>query len=313
MRYASIFRGFCALVALVVAPVPGESQGMKDGRVIRADLSGQIRVLGTTARPGVQASALTGRVNLLAGGFRQLGSAGPMTPADAAVDRQMARDANSALMAIERTSPRDPGLDSALAGAYGALGDYQSRRDFSGYGFNPVYAYGGASRITRRMILSGGSDPRFERDLERYAMSMATWSLVNDRIWAGMNRSSAEGPDDVYDPGPAPPERAVLEPPEFDPATLTAAQKEAWEDLRPEFAAVSQRITRALHSLDELSMRLRAQRMDINPANLAASYRMQGFLEDAFGLIQQKDFQGGKQALERAAYECKRLRPVTGE
>lgn len=312
MRYASKFRGCCALVALVAASsVPGESQGMRDGRAIRADLSGQIRVLGTTPRPGVQASVMTGRVNMLAGGFRQLGSAGPMTPADAAVDRQMARDANSALMSIERGSPRDPGLDSALAGAYGALGDYQSRRDFSGYGFNPVFAYGGASRITRRMILSGGSDPRSERDLERYAMSMATWSLVNNRIWSGLN--GTDEPGDVYDPGPAPPERAVLEPPEFDPATLTAAQNEAWEDLRPEFLAVSQRITRALHSLDELSARLQAQRMDINPANLAASYRMQGFLEDAFSLIQQKDFQGGKQALERAAYECKRLRPVTGE
>jgi hypothetical protein len=68
-----------------------------------------------------------------------------------------------------------------------------------------------------------------------------------------------------------------------------------------------------MRSLDSLSARLQARRMDVNASDIAASYRMQGFLEDAASLVKSKDLAGVKLALDRAEAERKRLRSVTGQ
>jgi len=80
-----------------------------------------------------------------------------------------------------------------------------------------------------------------------------------------------------------------------------------------QFIAVSQKVADALRNLDNLTLRLRARRMEVNSIDLAASYRMQGFLEDAFSLLSKKEFDEGKAALTRADYERNRLRSVTGQ
>lgn len=297
-----------ALVLVVLASAVAAAQPSGSMRV---GISAQVQGLRTSTRPGAPTADLTRQVNSVANGYRQLGSSRePYSHTDAAADGRLAQETSAALYAIERQGVQDPALGRALAGAYGAMGDYQARPGYGSYGLNPVGAYGGASRITRRMILAGGTGQGFERDLERYAMSMATWNVANNRIWGGM--PDRDMPQDAYPMGPMPPDRQLPQPPQFDLSTLTAEQKEAWDDLRPQFVAVCARVTASLRALDQLTARLQAGRMDINPANLAASYRMQGFLDDAFALVDQKDFAGGKLALEKADYERSRLKPVTG-
>ena len=273
-------------------------------------VQGQVQNVRRSAVPGANPRQLAAGVSSMAGGFQgfypMLGS---FTPGDYGANQQLVRDALSALAMVEAVAGADPQLRSALAGAYGSLGDYQARPEFQRHGYSPVASYGRASGLMRGLVLSGNSDRSSERDLERYAMSMATWNAMNGNIWAGLNNRNQERAGEQNEANvPPPPERQAMAVPDVDTASLNEQERAAWDDLRPRFVAVSSRIAQALSNLDGLSARLRAQRMGVNAADLATSYRMQGFLEDAAALIQKKNFADGKQALDRADYERKRLR-----
>ena len=278
-------------------------------------VQGQIQNVRRSAVPGANPRQLAAGVSSMAGGFQgfypMLGS---FTRGDYEANRQLVRDAQSALAMVEAVAGDDPQLRSALAGAYGSLGDYQARPEFQSYGYSPVASYGRASGLMRGLVLSGNSNRNFERDLERYAMSMATWNAMNGYIWAGLNNRNRQQAEEQNEANvPTPPERQAMAVPDVDTASLNERERAAWDELRPQFVALSKRIAQALSNLDGLSARLRARGMDVNADGLATSYRMQGFLEDAAALMQKKNFADGKQALDRAEYEAKRLRSVTGQ
>jgi hypothetical protein len=81
----------------------------------------------------------------------------------------------------------------------------------------------------------------------------------------------------------------------------------------PQFAAISSRVFEAHRNLDALAARLQQRGMSVNARDLATSYQMQGFLEDAADLARQGDFEKTKLALDRAAYTCNKLKSVTGQ
>jgi hypothetical protein len=118
---------------------------------------------------------------------------------------------------------------------------------------------------------------------------MAAWNVINGYIWGGGNWRDSNRQDDQAGP-----------PVENPPA-------------RQAFVAVSARVAQSLTNIDRLSARLRARHMEVNATDLAASYRMQGFLEDAAALIQKENFGEAKFALDRANYERRRIRSATGE
>ena len=276
----------------------------------------QIQSLRSAAVPGANQQQLASGVSALSTSIQGLPPVGPSaTPADYAANQQLVRDAYSTLGAVEALPGNSPALRSSLAGAYGTLGDFQARPEFKGHGFNPVRAYGRASGLTRGVMLSSGFNDRMaERSLERYAMSMATYNLVNGRIWDSMYGGSQRPQEEPYDFNVQPSvERLPVPVPEIDASSLNAQDRAAWDELRSQFIVASAKITEALRNLDGLSARLRQRGMDVNAGDLATSYRMQGFLEDSATLIRQKDFANGKLMLERAEYERKRLRPVTGQ
>lgn len=306
-----LLAGLCAISVLPVLAQYGASAQSQ-----HTNISFQIQSLRNSATPGADPRLLERQVSSLTNTFRTTrpSGAGAMNPEAMAMDRQMVQDATSALGSVEGLGVQDPGLRRALAGAYGAIGDYQTRPEYSSYGYNPNLAYGRASGLSRGLMLNG-SDRNMERDVERYAMSMATWNAVNNRVWAGMGQmnQSSHQQEDQYDTGPTPPERKPLGAPDLDYGSLTPEQKETWGELRMQFNVVSQRIADAMRNLDTLTLRLRARGMAVNSADLATSYRMQGFLEDAFSYLSKKEFELGKEALTRADYERKRLRSITGQ
>lgn len=299
-----------AAAALLAQPAGGQLSagfGTQHNRV-----QGQIQVLRRSAVPGADPRQLANSVGAVAGGFQGFYPLmGGFSAGDYQANRELIREAMTAFAMAEAVSG-DPALRSALAGAYGTLGDYQARPEFRSYGYSPVGAYGRAGGLMRGLVLGGGSR-NYERDLERYATSLASWNMVNGYIWSGFYGRGRNREEQPPEPEPNPPERRPIPLPQVDATSLNEQQKTEWDDLRPQFMAVSSRINEALRNLDVLSARLRQRGMDVNGADLATSYRMQGFLEDSAALIQKKDFSLGKQALDRAEYERKRLRSVTGQ
>lgn len=278
-------------------------------------VNSSIMDLNRMAKSGASPQQLNQGVTAMMSGFQGLQPmTGSFTAADHQANRQLIQNAMGSLAALEVMARQDPALRGTLAGAYGTLGDYQARREFRNYGYNPVMPYGRASSLARGLAMRGYADRDYNRDLERYAMGMATWNIMNGYIWAGMGARGRNRQDEEPEvPVPTPPERHVMPVPQIDASSLSAEDKALWEDLRPQFVVVSSKITEAMRNLDSLSARLQARRMDVNAADLATSYRMQGYLEDAAELIKSKDLAGAKLALERAEYERKRLRGVTGQ
>lgn len=260
---------------------------------------------------------LLSRVNQLGSSFQGfVPMMGGFTPGDYQANRDLVRRSLSWLALVEPRGYRNAALGRSVAGLYGSLGDYQNRASFRPYGgrSGAAFGYAGAGRVSRRMFLGGaGSD----RDIERYALQLATLGGgfgYGYGYGAGMysRHRAAEGLD-AADFGP--PEdngKKPLELPSVDSAKLSAEQKAAWDDLRPQFVAVSGRVFQSQQNLDALSQRLRRQGMDVHARDLATAYQMAGFLQDSAALIQAGDFPPAKVALDRASYLCNKLKPVTG-
>ncbi len=260
---------------------------------------------------------LLSRVNQLGSSFQGfVPMMGGFTPGDYQANRDLVRRSLSWLALVEPRGYRNAALGRSVAGLYGSLGDYQNRASFRPYGgrSGAAFGYAGAGRVSRRMFLGGaGSD----RDIERYALQLATLGGgfgYGYGYGAGMySRHRAPEGLDAADFGP--PEdngKKPLELPSVDSAKLSAEQKAAWDDLRPQFVAVSGRVFQSQQNLDALSQRLRRQGMDVHARDLATAYQMAGFLQDSAALIQAGDFPPAKVALDRASYLCNKLKPVTG-
>ncbi len=267
---------------------------------------------------------LLGRVNRLGSGFQGfVPMIGGFTPGNYQANRELVRRSLSWLALVESRGYRNPALGRGIAGLYGQLGDYQNRPAFRpyGYGQGAAFGYAGAGRLSRRMWLGGGGlnggDGGFDRDIERYALQLAT-------LGGGFGYGFGAGPGmfnqqrkpeglAAVDFGPVEDNgKKPLAVPAIDASKLTAEQKAAWDDLRPQFIAVANRVHQTQQNLDGLGQRLRRQGMDVNAQDRATGYQMDGFLQDSAALIQASDFAQAKIALDRASYLCNKLKSVAG-
>ena len=258
---------------------------------------------------------LLSRVNQLGSSFQGfVPMMGGFTPGDYQANRDLVRRSLSWLAMVEPRGYRNAALGRSVAGLYGSLGDYQNRASFRPYGgrSGAAFGYAGAGRVSRRMFLGGaGSD----QDIERYALQLATLGGGYGYGYGYGMRSRQRAPEGLDAADFGPPEdhgKKPLELPSVDSTKLSAEQKAAWDDLRPQFVAASGRVFQSQQNLDALSQRLRRQGMDVNARDLAASYQMAGFLQDSAALIQAGDFAPAKVALDRASYLCNKLKSVTG-
>jgi hypothetical protein len=203
--------------------------------------------------------------------------------------------------------PSNLAVAGALMRTYGVMGDYY-RTGAPGYAWR---GYVGANRWARRRWLYDVRTLDAQRDMDRYGEAWAALAYANGSwFWH---------PDASQDPGagtmPGVRETA-LEPvalPRVDGSTLNPADREAWDDVRTQFAAISSRVHHARVSLEGLAGRLQARGMSVNPKTGAIALSMQGFMVDAADLIEQHDFARAKEALTRADYERNRLRGVVGQ
>lgn len=300
-----LFGGLCAGPGL--AQQPKASPSVPDRQLAIA------RQLDTLERRGSGGgSQQYGRdVDGLLAGFRGLTPLfGAFTPQDYETNRDLVRRSMAWLGTVEPYALRDPSLGRSVAGAYGFFGDYQARPDLRpyGYGNGAGLGYAGAGRLSRRMWLGGHRD--FDRDIERYAMSMAVWSAG----WYGIGAQRQREPQglDAVDFSLPPTNRQPMPLPDPD-SSVPEAKRQQWRELAPQFGAVSGRIFEAQRNLDALAQRLAQRGMNVNARDLAIAYQMQGFLEDAADLVRQGDIDRAKLALGRAAYTCNQLKPVTGQ
>lgn len=239
---------------------------------------------------------------------------GGFTPGDYQRNRELARRSLAWLAMMEPRAYANPALGRSFAGVYSQLGDYQNRPALRSYGYTAgaAFGYAGAGRISRRMYLGGFGS---ERDVERYALQLATMGAGYGYGYGYGFRPRVRAPEglEAADFGPVPDNgRKPLPLPRVDLAKLTAEQRAAWDDLRPQFIAVSNRVFRSQQNMDALAQRLRRQGMDLNASDLATTYQMDGFLQDCAALIEAGDFVQAKVALDRATYLCNKLKSVGG-
>jgi len=258
---------------------------------------------------------LLSRVNTLGNSFQGfVPMIGGFTPGDYQANRELVRRSLSWLAMVEARGYANPALGRSVAGLYGRLGDYQNRPQFraNGFGSGAAFGYAGAGRVSRRLFLGGnGSD----RDIERYALQLATLGAgYGYGFGFGMyQRQRAPQGLDAVDFGPVEDNgKKPLPVPTVDAAKLTPEQKAAWDDLRPQFVAVANRVFQTQQNLDALGQRLRRQGMDVNAQDRAIAYQMDGFLQDSAALMQTLDFAPAKVALDRASYLCTKLKSVAG-
>jgi hypothetical protein len=261
---------------------------------------------------------LLSRVNTLGSSFQSfVPMLGGFTPGDYQANRELVRRSLSWLAMVEARGYNNPTLGRRVAGVYSALGDYQNRPQLrsNGFGSGAAFGYAGAGRVSRRLFLGGnGSD----RDVERYAMQMAGLGrgFGYGFGYPGMSGMYARPRPpqglDAVDFRPVDNGKKPLPVPNVDLAKLTAEQRSAWDDLRPQFLAVSIRVHQIEQNLDSLAQRLQQQGMDVNARDLAKAYQMDGFLQDSAALIQSGDFTQAKVALDRANYLCNQLKSVVG-
>jgi len=234
---------------------------------------------------------------------------GRFGPADFAQNRLLARQTFAWLARANLLYASDPVALQALGGAYGYLGGFYSNPAFSIYPYAAVTAYAGANRVTRALLLGDPNGGRWEAELQRLGMAWAAAAYVNGRFY---------GEGIPEQPGPPPPQ--MMQPdaqpmplPKVDVEKLTPEQVGQWREVSQRFSITATKVHDAQALLDQLSARLFAQSMSLNPRDVAAALMMQGFLEDASRLASAGQFELAKQALVKAEYQRTKLRSVTGQ
>ena len=163
------------------------------------------------------------------------------------------------------------------------------------------------ARLYRRMWLGGGA--MYERDYERYALQLAGLGGYWGSAYYYRRPSGLEAIDlgPIIDHG-----RVMMPAPAVNIAKLTPAQRELWEELKPQFVSTASQIHESLKSLDALGDRLKLQGMDVNKVDKANAVLMESFLQDGADLIQAGDFESAKRAVEKAGYVRARLKSTVG-
>jgi len=205
----------------------------------------------------------------------------------------------------------DPAARAAVLSAYGTVGDFYNRGNLNRPG--AAWAYGGANRLARGLVLGGGGGRNYERDLERYGLAWAAASYMGGQLFGPAFQTQPPQEGDQYPPPAPPTELQPVALPPIDEATLTPEQKAAWPDLRNKFIATAAKVHEARVVLEQLTRRLESQRMSLNTSDAARALMMQGFLDDAVDLIKAKKFDEASEALTRSDYCRTKLKDVTGQ
>jgi hypothetical protein len=256
-----------------------------------------------SSRPGSQ-QALADAKTLTAG----YGDLARLGSADSALDRQIAGLAFAWLARASATYAADPVVAAELLASYGVMGDFFARNTRF-YRPGAVLAYSGASRLARALVLNRQTNGRYEGDLSRYGLAWAQALYLSGGI-----PPPTEGPIPPFAAGPEAqaPELRAVPLPQIDESKLTGEDKALWGEVRARFVPTAKRVLDARLSLEELSQRLRQQNLQVNQLDAAAALIMQGFLEDAAGLIAAGQFQPALEALARVDYQRAKLNNVIG-
>jgi hypothetical protein len=234
----------------------------------------------------------------------------PFAPGLAAADRrlnyELARRSLSWLHQSSLWYLRDAVLARSYFDAYDTLGRYYSV-DSHFYVAGAYVAYASAARFARRLMLGPGYG-WVDAELGRFAAAYGGL-VLHDHGYIGYWAS----PRDLSDNPDAHSDLQPMATPAVDSSVLSEPQRSTWEELRPRFRLTAQRVHRTRVSLQELANTLTARGLELHPENASIAMNMQGFLEDAAELIEQRDFETATQALRRAEYEQARLNRVTGQ
>jgi hypothetical protein len=313
MRRAIVVCLALGLLATAGTSARDEEEGAAGGQDRHAALRHDLDVMSARlsgARPPSQ--QVIADAQLLASGYRSLV---PFVPgfgqADHALNRRLARRSLEWLSRASVLYGRDPLVAQAFLQSYDSIGGFY--RDYGPY-YRPgaFVAYAGAARLARRLVLYRLDTDRFEREMERYALAYGTLAAGSGALLTPWN-----APRDLPDVAPQEPAPTIaLEPlalPAVDVAKLTAEQKAAWIEARDRFRNVAPNVYGARVLLNQLSDRLRRQRLELHPQDAANALKMQGFLEDAVDLMREGSFDAALEALTRADYVRVKLRSVTGQ
>jgi hypothetical protein len=262
----------------------------------------------------LQDAQLAARLTALQSGFLGLGPfVGGFRPQDHEANRALLRRSYAVLAALESRALVNPQLGRSLAGLYSGLGDFYGRPAFQPFNYRNYAGFGYARgwRLARHWYLSGPQYGFFERDIERLGVNLGVLGWFG---WGAMRNFQREPSGlDAVDFGPVEDtgKRAMPLPP-VDASNWPPEKKAAWEDLKPRFLAVANRIHQSGQALEGLKQRLGRQGMQVNAADLGNANQMEAFLQDASDLIQAGDFERAKLALDRASAVCSRLKGTTG-
>lgn len=243
-------------------------------------------------------------------------SFGPGARGFGASDQELSRR-NTALSVawLRRASglyPRDRALGTELMRAYGSIGSFH--QDYgSFYPAGTFWAYGGASRMARMMLASGGGgDDMLERDLQQYALAYATAAYAYGPVFNWWQQPRDNQPPQPLPSGQLPAAPSLVSLPSVDVQSLSPEQRTQWQDVQDRFNPTAAHVREAGLRITELADRLARQGLTLNVSDAATASKMQGFLEDAVEFIKSSQFTAASEALVRAEYERARLKNVIG-
>lgn len=309
IRRMSSLLGVCLLG--VTAAQAGQGKGVA-GPAISQDVL--VRDIGAmsgrlSTRNPDQAVADAQRIAMA---YRSMGPlAGAYSAADYRMNQQLARLSLDWLSRASVVYANQPLVMQAFLSSYDSIGRFY--QDYGAW-YRPgaFVAYASATRLAQRMALASARDAAlYERELERYAYAYGSIAVANGWL-LGPWSSVADLPDTVS-AAPPPPVIKPVELPPVDTASLSAEDRAAYTEVRDKFRSVSSKVHQSRLLLGDLSSRLQARRMTLNPTDAADALKMQGYVEDAAQLIGEKQFEQASLALTRADYVRTRLRGTTGQ
>jgi hypothetical protein len=248
----------------------------------------------------------------LVGRYRTLGPlARTFAPADLAVSREMARRSLVWLGRAGALHARDPLVARALLDAYEVTGGFY--RDHGRLYMPGAYvAYASAARLAQRLTFYRADPLWFGRAFDRYALAYGALAVADGTFvprWTTLRDLPESDPSAA---GAATP-LAPVPLPAVDVGSLETSQRQAWSDARDRFRSVAANVHAARLLLDQLSERLHARGLALNPDTAATALKMQSALEDAAELLRSHEFDTAIDALRGAEAHRARLKGATGQ
>lgn len=314
MLARSVFHACFAAVALACA-APLAAQATTSGPTpSQTTFAQDLDAMNARLGPGRPSREVIADAQRLSSTYR---SFGPGARGFGAGDQELNRRNTALSLAWLRRAnglyPRDRALGTELMRAYGSIGAfYQGHGSF--YPAGAFWAYGGASRMARTMLASGGrGDDVLERDLQQYALAYATAAYAYGPAFNWWQQPREDRPPQQLPAGQAPVAPPPVSLPSVDAQSLSPEQRAQWQEVQDRFRPTAAHVREAGLRINELADRLARQGLTLNLGDAATASKMQGFLEDAVEFIKSNQFAAASESLVRAEYERGRLKNVIGQ